>query len=239
MLHNRTKQKIENDGYRTKRALSRRAFIVVAILFLLIPDAVVLGQGGEEKTLIIYYSRTGMSKTICETLQKNIDADLLEIKDLKGRSGFWGYITTAYDSFFDRETEIFPLHPDLSPYSAVVVVSPIWNWKICVPIRTLLKNNSFKGEKFVMYTNANIDIKKYDNFGDDAPFIKRFLRDYLRDKKNLMQELGERTGADITGHYHIATKTITKRQLVKLTRDSVKYVQQKLSLPRTNRIASS
>lgn len=237
MLYKRTKQKIAADGYRTKRALSQRAFIAMAILFLLIPNAVVLGHGGGEKTLIIYYSRTGMSKTISETLQENINADLLGIKDLKDRSGVWGYITSAYDSFFDRETEIKPMHPDLTPYSSVVVVSPIWNWKICVPIRTLLQNNSFKGKKFVMYTNANIDIKKYDGFGDEAPFIKRFLRDYLRDKKALMQELGRKTGANITGHYHIATKNITKKQLVKSARNSVKYVQQKLALPEINGIA--
>ena len=89
-----------------------------------------------------------------------------------------------------------------------------------------------------MYTNANIDIKKYDAFGDDAPFIKRFLRDYLRDKKALMQKIGEKTGADITGHYHIATKKTTKEQLVKLTQNSVKYVQQKLSLTGKNTIPS-
>ncbi len=79
-----------------------------------------------------------------------------------------------------------------------------------------------------MYTNANIDIKKYDAFGDDTSFIKRFLRDYLRDKKTLMQELAEKTDANITGHYHIATKKITKDQLIEQVQKSVKYVQQKL-----------
>ena len=212
-------------------------FIFVLALSFIVPPVVIADDEETSKTLIIYYSRTGMSKTICETLQKNMDADLLEIKDMKDRSGTWGYITSAYDSFFDRETEIEPAHPDLSPYSSVVVVSPIWNWKICVPIRTLLQNNSFKGKKLVIYTNANIDIKKYDGFKDDAPFIKRYLRDYLRVKKALMQKIGAKTGAIITGHYRIATKETTKGELVQLTQNSVKYVQQKLLLSEVKGIA--
>ncbi len=237
MTHKIIKQRIVNEGCFINRATARRFFIIVFAMLLIVPCVVIAEDDGKGKTLIIYYSRSGKSKTISETLQKSINADLLEIKDKKDRSGAWGFITSAYDSFYDLESEIEPAHPDLSFYSSVVVVSPIWNWKICTPIRTLITTNSFSGKKFVMYTNANIDIKKYDGFSDDAPFVKRFLRDYLRDKKTLMQKLVSKTASDVIAHVHIATEETTEEQLAQLTQNTVKYLQEKLILNETDRIA--
>ena len=64
-----------------------------------------------------------------------------------------------------------------------------------------------------MVTTANIDIKKYDGFGDDAPFIKRFLRDYLRDNRKGMLSLAKSSKADIVQHFHIATEGLSAEQI--------------------------
>jgi hypothetical protein len=234
MKHKIIKQKVVNEENCSKKAIFLRFLIITLAMFFVAPGVVIADDKEEGKILIIYYSRTGKSKIISETLQKMINADLLEIKDKKDRSGTWGFISSAYDSFFDRESEIEPAHPDLSPYSSVVVVSPIWNWKISTPVITLIKNNSFKGKKFMMYTNANIDIKKYDNFGDDAPFVKRFLRDYLRDKRTLMRKIVAKTGSDVVGHFHISTEETTKAQLVQLTQNSAAYLKEKLAINKLN-----
>ncbi len=53
-------------------------------------------------------------------------------------------------------------------YKNVYLVTPIWNWKLSVPMRTLLHITNLQGKKMTMVTTANIDIKKYDGFGDDA-----------------------------------------------------------------------
>ena len=82
-----------------------------------------------------------------------------------------------------------------------------------------------------------ITLIKYDGFSDDAPFIKRFFRDYLRDKQALVRKIVVKTGAMAVGHVHIATKETTKSQLVQLTQNSVKYMREKLLLPKLNPIA--
>ena len=41
------------------------------------------------KTLIIYYSQHGSTEVVARTLAKELKTDILEVTDLKNRSGFW------------------------------------------------------------------------------------------------------------------------------------------------------
>ena len=58
---------------------------------------------------------------------------------------------------------------------------------------------------------------KYEQFGDDAPFIKKFLRDYLRGKKKAAVSEVIDSGGDFVNHYHIETKGKTSEQLVEIS----------------------
>lgn len=107
------------------------------------------------KTLILYYSRTGNTKMCCEALQKELGADLLEIKDLKNRDGGWGFFTGALGSMFNVHTNIDPLNPDLSPYKNIIIASPIWTGTLSTAIRTLIDKNRFDNKQVVMFTTTN------------------------------------------------------------------------------------
>ena len=102
-------------------------------------------------------------------------------------------------------------------YKNIYLVSPIWNWKLSVPMRTLLHTANLQGKKMTMVTTANIDIKKYEGFGEDAPFIKKFLRDYLRDNRKGMLSLAKSSHADIIQHFHIATEGLSGEQIEAVT----------------------
>ena len=166
-----------------------------------------------DKPLIIYYSRTGKSRIVVDAIKKYIHADVLEINDTKDRSGAFGYIRSAFDSYFDRYTVIEPAQPDLSAYSTVIIVSPIWNWKLSICVRTLIRQGALKGKRVTCITTANEDIKKYEHYGDDAPFIKKFFRDYIRDKKQVMQSFVAATDAQLVTHCHIPTKDKTAQEI--------------------------
>jgi flavodoxin len=107
------------------------------------------------KILIIYYSRTGNTKMCCEALQKELGADMIEIKDLKSRSGGWGFFTGAMGSMFDVHTNIDPLHPDITPYKNIIIASPIWTGTLSTAIRTLIDKNKFDSKKVVLFTTTN------------------------------------------------------------------------------------
>ncbi len=114
----------------------------------------------------------------------------------------------------------------------IVLVSPIWNWKLSVPISTFLKDNRLEDKKLVVFTTANIDIKKYEKFGDDASFIKRYLRDYLRKSSKGMRLLAANSGAEIIQHYHVETKDVTRKQISEQTVEFFTDLQLKVDLKR-------
>ena len=129
--------------------------IVTLTFFLFTLSCAFATEPTTGKILILYYSRTGKTKLACETLQKPLGATMLEIKDLKDRSGRWGFFTGALASLFGMHTEIEPEHPDLAPYSCIILASPIWTGKLSPAIRTLIAKNRFDGKKVVLFTTTN------------------------------------------------------------------------------------
>ena len=208
--------------HKCRPALAVMTAAVLLSIFCL-PMVCSAATADTEKTLILYYSRTGKSKIVCDTLKQYFNADALEITEKKDRSGTLGFLSAAFDSFMDRPAEITPANPALNGYDSLIIVSPIWNWNICVPIRTLIATNNFASKKLIMFTTANIDIKKYEPYGDDAPFTKRFFRDYLRKKSMAMRELAAESGADIRGHFHVSTKDVTESQI---REDTLQFIRQ-------------
>ena len=213
--------------------LKRSVFFLLTIFFL-IPGYSSAKKDTFEKTLIIYYSRTGKTKLICETLQKHLNADLLEIKDLKNREGTLGYLIAAFDAIFNRHTPIKPEKIDVSSYQSIIVASPVWNWKISTPIHTFFDANKFDGKKVVLITNANIHIMKYEQYGEDASFVKRFLKDYIRGKKKAARSVFMTGGEKYVGHYHLETQEKTDEEIMEETLRFVDDIKQKISPDRTD-----
>ena len=198
---------------------SKCFYLVVALLIILFISFEQSYAAGD--TVVVYYSRTGKSEVVAKAIADHINADIIQIKDARERSGFWGFIIAAYDSQMEHYTKIEPEVVDFSMYKNVYLVSPIWNWKISVPMRTLLHTANLEGKKMNMVTTANIDIKKYECFGEDAPFIKKFLRNYLRDNRKGMLSLAKSSKADIVGHFHIATEGLSAEQIEAVTNDKM------------------
>ena len=208
--------------------LLTKPIAVLALSFImLLPLPSIAQESTDNKTLIIYYSRTGKSCLISKTLQKELNAQILEVKDLEDRSGTLGYAGAGFDAFFDRHTTIEPAKADLSSYSNIIIVSPIWNWKLSTPIHTFIESNRFDGKKLVMFTNGNNDIRKYEQFDDSAPFLKRFFRDYIRGKSKSSKDYVTASGGDYLGHCHVETLEASDEQIISRTHtqlDKIKNV---------------
>ena len=113
-----------------------------------------------QKTLIVYYSRTGNTKIACEALQKELGCDIIEIKDMKNREGRWGYYTAAFGSIFGTHTRIDPDTFDLAPYTTVIVGSPVWAGKPSAAIRTFIAENRFDGKRVIPVFTTNVILKE-------------------------------------------------------------------------------
>jgi flavodoxin len=137
-----------------KRSCKILLACTVAALIFTMPLAYAQ-ESGAGKILILYYSRTGNTKLCCEALQKELGADMIEIKDLKNRSGGWGFFTGAVGSMFDVHTDIDPVKPDLSPYKNIIIASPIWTGTLSTAIRTLIDENRWDGKNVILFTTTN------------------------------------------------------------------------------------
>jgi flavodoxin len=205
-----------------------RVFILSILTMLcLIPTPLYAQQDGGGKTLILYYSLTGNTKACCESLQKALDTDILEIQDLVNRSGSWGFIRSAFGSMFSMHTDIEPETPDLSPYQNIILASPIWTGKLSMAIRTFIDKNKLDGKKVVLFTTTNA-------FEEEK---------YKEKSRNLVRE----AGGEVVGYYQVLAKEEingekvdrTKEQLVEDTLKFVPEIQEAFSLQKSSVPVSS
>lgn len=208
MIHNAANK---NTVRTTARILQKCVFFILCC-FMTTPLSVFAEQKPTEKTLIIYYSRTGNTKVIAQTIAKDIGADITEITEVSmDRNGLWGFAGAGYDAFLDRHSEIKPRKIELEPYETVIIATPIWSWNLATPIHTLLQTHHFGKQKLILVTTANIDIKKYDKFKDGSGnAVQNYLQGYLEKKRiKARKEITAATSnelAQFKGHIHIETK---------------------------------
>ena len=180
--------------------------IIITITILLL-SIIVLGgnvcaqENDMGKTLIVYYSLTGNTKTGCEVLQKELMSDVLEIRDLVNRSGGWGFARSAFGSLFGLHTKIDPEQPDMSAYQNIIIASPIWTGKLSMAIRTFIDKNRFDNKKVILYTTTNAEEKEK----------------YKEKNRNLLRE----KGGEVVGYFQILAKKEIDEEKVMRTKEEM------------------
>jgi len=122
------------------------------ILFIVLFSLHISSFAFASETLILYYTRTGNNKVIAEHLQSHIkDATLAEIKTTDDRGGIFGFITCAFDQWFDRDAEISELSITMDDYDTVIICAPIWMQNLSSPARTFITQSDLKSKPFYLF----------------------------------------------------------------------------------------
>lgn len=93
------------------------------------------------RILVVYYSRTGHTRTVARQLAERLGADSEEIDDPTNRSGMLGYQWSGFQAFFRRVAPIAPATHDPHTYDLVVVGTPIWDMSLSAPVRAYLRRH--------------------------------------------------------------------------------------------------
>ena len=109
------------------------------------------------KTLIIYYSQHGSTEVVARTLAKELKTDILEVTDLKNRSGFKNKLTSCIDSIKETKTEIAPSEVDLTEYNSIYIGTPTWAGKPTPAIITLIDRCNLRGTMTGRGGQATVD----------------------------------------------------------------------------------
>jgi flavodoxin len=112
------------------------------------------------KSLVVYYTRTGKTRFVAETIAAELGADLEEIVDLKKREGKLGWIISGKDASQKKLTEIATVKQSPADYDLVVVGTPIWAWAPTPAIRTYINQNDLSGKRVALFYTFDSDMKQ-------------------------------------------------------------------------------
>jgi flavodoxin len=120
--------------------------------------------------LIVYYSRTGITRKVADELAEALSADIEEIVDVKGRGGPLGFVVACKDSVRQKSARIELSKRDPADYDVVVVGTPVWANTMACAVRTWLNQAAGKIKRLacfctLMRTNWGAT---FDDMGDAA-----------------------------------------------------------------------
>lgn len=90
------------------------------------------------RALVVYYSRSGHTRTVAEALARALGADVEELRDPTERRGVLGYLRSGLEAGLGLLAPIRAPEHDPSRYDLVVVGGPVWSGGVPSPIRTYL-----------------------------------------------------------------------------------------------------
>lgn len=105
------------------------------------------------KTLIIFYSLTGNVKFIAQTMAKEINADLLELrpeKEVKADS-FMKYLWGGRQVMMKIAPKLLPLDKNPNDYDLIIIGTPVWAWNFCPPLRTFFNQAKLRNKKIALF----------------------------------------------------------------------------------------
>jgi flavodoxin len=109
------------------------------------------------KKLVVYYSYTGHTKMIAESIKNKLNCDILEIEPEEAYSKNYDLVVNEEqnNSSSNKTPKIKDIKTNLSKYDTIILGSPVWWYTIVPVIRTFLKENDLSGKKIIPYaTNA-------------------------------------------------------------------------------------
>ena len=102
------------------------------------------------KTLVLYYSRSGNTKAVAETIAATLKADIEDIVCGTDYSGALGFMKGGRDAMTGESAPIQPLTHNPSNYDLVVLCQPVWAFAPVPPVNTLTATGVFNGRKVAL-----------------------------------------------------------------------------------------
>lgn len=128
------------------------------ILLSLATAAALVGCGSnkgetDSKSLILYFSQTGATKTVAEALQKETGADIELIEAVKPYDGdYEATIKRCQEEMAAGTTaEIKTLKANIEDYDTIYIGYPVWFGTYAPPVATLLKTINLEGKVVVPF----------------------------------------------------------------------------------------
>jgi len=105
------------------------------------------------KKLVIYYSFEGDTKFVGDTIAKEMDADILElklVKELKSKDYMKKYMGEK-QVLMKTEPLLKPYDVNINDYELLIIGTPIWSGTFAPALRTFLHSEEILGKKIALF----------------------------------------------------------------------------------------
>ena len=105
------------------------------------------------KKAVIFYSYEGNTKFMAESIAKEIEADLIELKpkNEKKSKGFMKYFWGGRAVMRNIKPELLPLNKDIQEYDVLFIGTPVWAFSYAPALNSFLSENQFRGKKIGLF----------------------------------------------------------------------------------------
>lgn len=100
------------------------------------------------RSLVIFYSKSGNTLVVANTIKKLIGAHAKEISDFTFHRTVLDYM---FPSFIDS-ARINPTRIDIDYYETIFIGTPVWMGSITPAIKKIIDNTNFKNRNIILFT---------------------------------------------------------------------------------------
>lgn len=96
------------------------------------------GELMNERILVVYFSRSGRTRSLALAVAESLHCDIEEIAERRSRTGVFGSMRSGWEAVRERPAVIdAPTHHPAS-YDLVVIGTPVWAGAMSSPVRAYL-----------------------------------------------------------------------------------------------------
>ena len=117
---------------------------------------------------IVYYSLSGSTEKIAQTMSTQLGLPLCRIEDVSSRKGLFHFIRSGFEATFKICPRIKTTNSDNLDPEHVVLLAPIWASRICSPLRTFCKQNAGRFRTFSLVLTHLDPQNKYEGMKSEV-----------------------------------------------------------------------
>jgi flavodoxin len=103
------------------------------------------------KSLVVYYSLTGKTKLVAQTIAEALNATLVEIEEKRPIPMPFVYLAGGFAATINKGSRINPIDIDLKQYERIFIGSPIWNSRPAPAINSFIYQTNFEGRSVIPF----------------------------------------------------------------------------------------
>jgi flavodoxin len=103
------------------------------------------------KLLVVYYSLTGKTRLVAQTITEALNATPVEIEERRPVPIPFVYLSGGFRAFTDRGSKINPVDGDLRQYEKIFIGSPNWASRPVPAINSFIYQTNFEGRTVIPF----------------------------------------------------------------------------------------